>query len=62
MASSNKQSLLNFFGVKSSRRHLVICLRCGSENLQRSKDRIRCLDCNKTLSLKMPASDPAAAA
>ncbi|MDE1861396.1 MAG: hypothetical protein KGI33_00630 [Thaumarchaeota archaeon] len=53
MASSKKLNLLNFFGVKTSRRFILICLRCGSENLRRSEDRIECLDCKKILSLKI---------
>ena len=52
MASSKKVTLLNFFGVKSSRKYILICLRCGSDSLQRTHDRIECLECRKVLSLK----------
>ncbi|HJU13880.1 MAG TPA: hypothetical protein VJ792_05430 [Candidatus Nitrosotalea sp.] len=52
MASSGKIGLLNFFGVKSSRKYILICIRCGSDSLLRSPDRIECLNCNKVLSIK----------
>ncbi len=52
MASSNKLELLNFFGVKSSRRHILICVRCGSDNIKREHDRIECMECRKVISVK----------
>ncbi|MDE1763186.1 MAG: hypothetical protein KGH88_02945 [Thaumarchaeota archaeon] len=52
MASSNKLELLNFFGVKSSRKHVLICLRCGSDHIQREENAIKCVDCNKIISVK----------
>ncbi|MDE1766301.1 MAG: hypothetical protein KGI27_08540 [Thaumarchaeota archaeon] len=52
MASSNKLELLNFFGVKSSRKHVLICLRCGSDHIQRDQNSIKCMDCDKVISIR----------
>ena len=44
--------LLNFFGIKETRKHIRICLRCGSDNIQQENNCIECKECGKILSTK----------
>lgn len=57
MESDSKSKLLNFFGIKDSRKHIVICIRCGSDNIKRKKDLIECIDCGKVISVRSSLRD-----
>ncbi|MDE1726962.1 MAG: hypothetical protein KGH89_06810 [Thaumarchaeota archaeon] len=52
MASSRKHDLLNFFGMKNSRKHILICIRCGSDSIDKKENLIICKECDKILSIK----------
>ena len=47
-----KRELLNFFGIKNSREHIRICIRCGSDNIQKKQNRIECEECGKIITIK----------
>jgi rRNA maturation endonuclease Nob1 len=44
--------LMNFFGIKDTRKHIRICIRCGSENIERKQNLIECKECGKVISTK----------
>ena len=52
VSSVKKSELLNFFGIKKTRKHICICLRCGSENILRDQIHIKCKDCGKIITIK----------
>jgi len=48
----HNSELLNFFGIKETRKYIRICLRCGSDNIQQENNHIECKECGKILSTK----------
>jgi len=48
----HSSELLNFFGIKETRKYIRICIRCGSDNIQQEQNCIECKDCGKVLSTK----------
>jgi len=52
MVSDFKSEVLNFFGSKNLRKYICICVRCGSENIQRKENTIECLECGKIVTVK----------
>ncbi len=47
-----RYELLNFFGIKKSREHIRICVRCGSDNIQKEQNHIECKECGKIITIK----------
>ena len=48
----HNSELLNFFGIKETRKYIRICLRCGSDNIHQEKNSIECKECGKVISIK----------
>ncbi|MBI3640224.1 MAG: hypothetical protein HY223_07915 [Thaumarchaeota archaeon] len=48
----HNSELLNFFGIKESRKYIRICVRCGSDNIHQEQNCIECRECGKVLSTK----------